>query len=1020
MAIRGRRYGNTGGPLVSSGTIPDFLRERITNFAEREQELRRDEYKEASTRIEFVDQLVLALGWDVNNSSGLPERFKEVVIEPAQDVDGHQRAPDYAIRFEGERKFFLEAKKPSIWIKKYKEPAFQARRYAWSAQLPVVILTNFREIAIYDGRLRPHEDDPTSRGRIVYMTFDELETRWDEIYGLVGRDAVVGGSLDRYLIESGSKGGTERIDRVFLRDLEDTRQTLLAHVAERNPHLTDPELLRSIQLTLDRMIFLRFCEDRKMEPFGALREAAGSANPVAALEKVYRYADARYNSGLFHFDEEAGRVKPDVLTLKLDIDAGVVRETVDRFYPPRSPYAFSVMPVEVLGKAYESFLSWRITRAGGRVALEQKPEVRKSGGVFYTPEWLSKNTVRKTLDPLFTGKTPEAMIRNPTRILDPSCGSGSFLVASYRYLLDWYLSKYVVEPRKYLPVGGSSSTPRLRRNHRGELALTPAERKRILISHIHGVDIDEQAVEVAKLSLLLTFMEDEEVTDASVTLTGFKERILPDIESNIRCGNSLIGHDILLDGELIDVDSPTRAKINPFDWRGFGFQFDAIVGNPPWLMAGYDLAERDLVYLKSHYKSYDGKADLYYLFVERSTELLAPGGRIGLVLPNKMYLTKAARGLRQQLTAGDWLEEVVDFQTEQLFEGAVNYTQILVLSRSKISSPTLTYTRATKFLTATQSWDIQRSQLGANPWDFSSPTARAVYERMAEGSTTLGEIANGFGNGVQTGKDPILILSAERARELRLEQQHLRPIVRGRNIRNGEVAESNEVVIFPYLVVGDKYVVLTPSELTHAPWLEAYLREHEDTLRKRKWFDKSAEELTGQWWGLMYLDKPNAFTSLHLVTPSLSRSATFALAGTQLFLTGTAGVTGIGLPEGYDTDALLAILNSPLVSTYALAHSPIYQGGFHKFSKPYIEFIPVKVHGEASTTIWPRLSGLWRARNDLQPGPARSVVDSRIADLVNELYGVSEEELAQLTLEVEPLLQENSDVEELENFVTVS
>jgi hypothetical protein len=1002
---------------VAEQEIPDFLRAKISNFAERREELTRDEFKEASTRIEFIDQLILALGWDVNNSAGQPERFKEVVVEPVQEIEGHKRAPDYAMRIEGERKFFVEAKKPSVWLKKFKEPAFQARRYAWSAQLPIVVLTNFREIAVYDGRLRPQQDDPTTRGRVLYMTYDELESRWDEIYDLVSREAVVGGSLDRYVIESGSKGGTERIDQVFLRDLEDTRQKLLAHVAERNTQLTDGQLLRSIQLTLDRLIFLRFCEDRSMEPFGALREAVNKEDPSAALEAVYRHADARYNSGLFHFDVEAGRVNPDVLTLTLDIDAAVIRDTVERFYPPRSPYAFSVMPVEVLGKAYESFLSWRVTRAGGKVALEQKPEVRKAGGVFYTPEWLSKNTVARTLDPLLTGRTAASMQKSPIRVLDAACGSGSFLVASYRHLLDWYLVEYAADPQKYLPAPRSTATPRLRRNHKGELALTAAERKRILLSHIHGVDIDEQAVEVAKLSLLLTFMEDEEPTDAPVTLAGFKERILPDIDANVRCGNSLIGPDVLQDEELVDVDNPERTKINPFDWRRYGFQFDAIVGNPPWLMAGYEITGRSLEYLKKHYGSYVGKADLYYLFIERSTELLAEGGRIGLVVPNKMFATRAAKGLRKQLTDGDWVEEVVDFQLAKLFEGATNYTQILMLTRSKIPSPTLTYVRAAKSFTASQSWEIQRSQLDEKPWDFSSPMAHAVYERMRVGAKTLGEISTGFGNGVQTGKDPLLFLTTSQARALRLEQEYLRPIVRGKNIRNGEISDSGEVVVFPYREVGNNYTVLTPSELTHAPWLEAYLKQNEDVLRTRRWFGKSAKELTGQWWGLMFLDSPSSFKTLHLVTPSLSKAATFALAGEQLFPTGTAGVTGIRLPEDFDTRPLLAILNSPLVSTYALAHSPIYQGGFHKFSKPYIEHIPVRLPTNDQPGVWERLGGLWAARTELQLGSGRDLIDTRISDLVNEFYGVTDAELAQLIREVAPLTgdeDEELDVEELD------
>ncbi|GAB3291981.1 Eco57I restriction-modification methylase domain-containing protein [Pseudoclavibacter terrae] len=983
--------------------MPVSLKARVQNFAERQMELFRENYKEASTRIEFVDPLLAALGWDVSNDAGLAERFKDVVVEPAQEVDGHNRAPDYALRVDGVRRFFVEAKKPKIPLKNHKDSAFQARGYAWSAQLPVVVLTNFSEIAVYDGRLRPKPGDPASKARLLYITWDQLEERWGELYALVGRESVASGALELFVKASGNKGGTERIDRVFLRDLEETRQTLLAHVAVRNPHLTDSELLRSIQLTLDRMIFLRFCEDRGMERFGAVRTAVNSQNPRAALQTLYREADARYNSGLFHFDVEAGRVDPDLLTLNLNIDDDVIRKTVERFYPPQSPYAFSVMPVEVLGRAYESFLSWRITRAGGKVALEQKPEVRKAGGVYYTPEWLTRETVKRVLDPLLAGRTPESMARKPLRLLDPSCGSGSFLVVGYRYLLDWHLAQYAKDAQRWLPTSRRQTNVRLRKNRNGELALTARERKRILTDHIHGVDIDAQAVEVAKLSLLLTFMEDEEPSDASVALTGFKDRILPDIEANVRCGNSLIGHDVLTDDELLDVDDPARTKLNPFDWRAFGFEFDAVVGNPPWLMAGYETTARSLKYLKSKYSSYTGKADLYYLFIERSINLLTPNGRIGLVVPNKMFATGSAKGLRSLLSHSPLVESIVNFGAEQLFEGATNYSQILILDKNTAASSTLSYTRAVKYMAASQSWGIERARLNSEPWDLSSPISRAVYQRMEHGATRLDEIATGFDNGVQTGRDPLMILSKDEATALRLEPEFLRPLVRGRHIRDGRVTPGGEVIVFPYKEIDGRYVVLTPSQLTRAPWLQAYLESIRTELQKRKWFGQSATDLTGQWWGLMFVEEPAAFNELHLVTPAFTRIASFAVGGRELFPTGTAGVTGVRLPSGYDPKPLLALLNSPLLSAYALGHSPEYQGGFRKFSKPYIDSLPIKGHAAGERGTWDRLGDLWEKRMQLPPGASRAIVDTRISDLVLELYGVSQTELHALQVSVEPL-----------------
>ncbi|WP_187264890.1 N-6 DNA methylase [Homoserinibacter sp. GY 40078] len=990
-------------------SFPEELRARVSSYRERERDLRQPEYKEASTRIEFIDPLFTHLGWDVANAASLPERFKEVVVEPSTDVEGHKRAADYAMRVDGDSRFFVEAKKPSVWIKNQREPAFQARRYAWSAQLPIAVLTNFREFAVYDGRAKPLETDSASKARVLYFTYDELEERWPELVALLGRDAVRDGSLERFTSTLGARGGRERIDRVFLRDLESARADLLAHVATQNPHLTDAELLRAIQLTLDRIIFLRFCEDRLVEPYGTLRDAANSPRPREALWELYRSADSRFNSGLFHFENESGREGPDLITPSLTIDDAVLKSTILRFYPPVSPYAFGVMPVEVMGRAYETFLSQRITRVNGRVALEVKPEVRKAGGVFYTPEWLTAEVVAQTLDPLLEGRTPEAVRapRTRVRVVDPACGSGTFLVQSYRHLLDWHLLKYTEDEGRWLTARGTQPAT-LERNALGELALTLRERKRILTDHVFGVDIDAQAVEVAKLSLLLTLMEGQVASSVAQQLAIFHDRILPDLDENVKCGNSLVGPDILSDLELGDVFSPRRARINPFDWRSFDGQFSVVVGNPPWLMAGYEIPDDQLEYLRDKYDSYVGKADLYYLFIERALGLLEDGGRLGFVVPNKMSHTSSARGLRQLLSASPWIDGVVDFQAERLFEEATNYTQVLFASR-QFANPTSTigYTRALDRLAATQSWEVPRARLGEAPWDWSSPDAMDLWDQIVEGSIPLGEIATSFSNGVQSGADPVLIMSLEAAAERRLEEAFLRPVIRGRDVRGGEVAGGNDVLVFPYLVDSGAFRPITASELTRAPWLQAYLAENEAKLRRRKWFGSSALDLTGEWWGMMYLENESWFHGKHLLSPALSNRSQFALGDGRLFLTGTAGVTGIALPDDFDHRPLLAILNSRLISTYALAHSPVYQGEYHKFSAPYVRGLPIREAAtDAQREVWTRLGGLWDTRMGLH-GRERLAVDARIDDLVNDLYEVDPSQLTRAIAEVAPLQNED-------------
>lgn len=985
--------------MPQNAAFPEILRKKIEQFELHAAEYRNPSYKEARTRIEFIDSLLEALGWDVANRAGEAERWKNVVVEPAQNVEGHKRSPDYALRTQGENAIFVEAKKPSVRLSTDADASLQARRYAWSGKLPIVVLTNFQELAIYDGTVMPKPGDGARVARLHYFVLDELEENWGVIESTLSRQAVEAGSLRKLQASLPSRSGKDRIDNVFLRDLESARATLATHVAELNPYLTDDELIAVVQLTLDRIIFLRICEDRGVETFGELRSATYAPDVRAALNYLFASADARYNSGLFHFDPEPGRPEPDVLSQNIKIDDTVLADTIQRFYPPRSPYAFSVMPVEILGRAYENFLAKRIVRKRGVVSLELKPEYRKAGGVFYTPEWLCKAVVERTVGPMLKGKSPDSLWKNTGkyRVLDPACGSGSFLVAAYKYFLDWYLNHYLESPSRWM----RSRPARLERNQSGELALSLSERKRILLEHIFGVDLDPQAVEIAKLSLLIIVLEDQTGTGLQEQLAVFKERLLPDLGRNIRCGNSLISPDALTDKEIIQSMESRHLDIRPLDWRReFGGKFRAIVGNPPWLMAGYEIEPQALTYLKKKYASYTGKADLYYLFLERSLQLITEGGRISMVVPNKMFTTKAGRGIRKLLGEKSWVEEIIDFQTEKIFDKATNYTQVLVLTPSTGVRKTVSYRRALNYLTLEQEWALGPGQLTEERWDTNSPEAREVWHRISSDATPLAHVVAAFGNGVQTGADPVMVLSGEDAREIRIENAYLKPLMRGQDIRGGFLAAPSKYVVFPYVEVDGGYQVLNKYQLARAPYLSAYLYDNEVALRKRLWFGKSALDLTGEWWGLMHLDSAAAFSSPHLLTPSLSNHSNFALGDGSLFPTGTAGVTSLILKDGDDASWLLAILNSDLISSYIIAHSTPYQGGFFKFSAPYLKSVPIAILDDASKH---RLGALWRSRVASATAQERVLVDQRISDVVNDVYGVNADDVDLISRQLMPL-----------------
>ena len=586
---------------------PKEIVDLVERFESNLESYKSGHYNETQVRREFVDPFFKALGWDIDNEQGFAEAYKDVIHEDAVKVGTTTKAPDYSFRIGGQRKFFLEAKKPSVDIKDDIHPAFQLRRYAWTMKLPLSILTDFEEFAVYDCSVKPDKMDKASNARIFYLNYKDYLTRWDEIAGIFSKNAVMKGSFDRFAADKKSKRGTSAVDVVFLEEIAGWREILARNIALRNTELSTKDLNYAVQAIVDRIVFLRICEDRGIERSMRLQDLLNGERVYPRLCEIFRRADERYNSGIFHFEKEPGRESPDTLTLSLNIDDKPLKEIIKRLYYPDSPYEFSVLPAEILGQVYEQFLGKVIRLTEGHHAVvEDKPEVKKAGGVKYTPAYIVENIVRNTLGPTLKGKTPLEVVL--ISVLDPACGSGSFLIVAYQYLMDlhrdWYTQNLVPllqnglpsspEIRRLLPVVETGKKGRKKeielpifQGRGGEWRLTTAERKRILLNNIYGVDIDRQAVEVTKLSLLLKVLEGENDETISKQLKLFQERALPDLSNNIKCGNSLIGWDILKDNPGLTQEEIDR--INPFDWekefpeiflRG---GFSIVIGNPPWV-----------------------------------------------------------------------------------------------------------------------------------------------------------------------------------------------------------------------------------------------------------------------------------------------------------------------------------------------------------------------------------------------------------------------------------------------------
>jgi hypothetical protein len=561
---------------------PDKVLELVEKFERNLDSYKDGKYNETQLRREFLDPFFRVMGWDVDNEQGYAEAYKDVIHEDAIKIGGTTKAPDYCFRIGGQRKFFVEAKKPSVNIHDDVSPAFQLRRYAWTAKLPLSILTDFEEFAVYDCLTkRPHQNDKASTSRIHYYRFHDYAEKWDEIFGVFARESILKGSFDKYAA-SHKKRGTAAVDDEFLKEIESWRDALARNLAIRNPELTTRDLNYAVQKTIDRIIFLRICEDRGIERPNQLRGLLNGEKVYARMSQMFERADERYNSGLFHFHREKDRAEPpDEFTLALNIDDKTLKEIIKNLYYPESPYEFSVFSADILGQVYEQFLGKVIRLTSGHQAkIEEKPEVKKAGGVYYTPTYIVDYIVQQTVGKLVEGKHPQEVggltektwkrskTVRPLKVLDPACGSGSFLIGAYQFLLDWYRDWYFAD-------GPEKHKERIYESAGGEWKLTTSERKRILLDHIYGVDIDPQAVEVTKLSLLLKVLEGESEQSLDAQMKFFRERALPDLSNNIKCGNSLIGSDFYRGKQLDLFDENEQMRINAFDWE---VEFAEIIG----------------------------------------------------------------------------------------------------------------------------------------------------------------------------------------------------------------------------------------------------------------------------------------------------------------------------------------------------------------------------------------------------------------------------------------------------------
>lgn len=597
--------------------VEDFKKNEIKNRSKGMDELK--------ARNDYINKFFIALGWDVLHDTQKDPYEQEVDVEWGIDAG----RVDYAFSLEpnyDKAKFLVEAKKPFVNLEN-PDFYFQAIQYGYSASTPFTALTNFENFFILDSRFSVEITGIKQRRKQAYHYTEYTDKeKFSNIYFLFSKEGVTKGNLEKYALQLGTprhpgiqttlfKVGTKPIDDELLDVIEDARKMLAKAFKRSDDSLDSHELTEAAQRTIDRIIFFRFLEDKLIEPKGIVTSfaAKGWNNFVSESSRF----NIKYNGVVF----KEHKIDSMILEEREDYD---FKRICAELCHEKSRYNFNYIRIDVLGSIYERFLGNVVVLKGQTVSVDKKPEVKKAGGVYYTPQYIVDYIVENTIQKLIERKSPKQI--SQMKFADISCGSGSFLIGVFKILIKYY-TKYYNKNIDQAKKDGCI----LDENKIWRIPLKIKER--ILVNNIFGVDIDHQAVEVTMLSLYLKLLEEETVSSVYQTRLETHDTILPPMNKNVICGNSLVETDVF----KLDISEKEGLKFNAINIKEkfknvFPDGFDAIVGNPPYVRT-HKLEETLKIYLWKKYETFVAKSDLYSVFMERGLKLLKNNGLFSYIVP---------------------------------------------------------------------------------------------------------------------------------------------------------------------------------------------------------------------------------------------------------------------------------------------------------------------------------------------------------------------------------------------------
>jgi hypothetical protein len=893
-------------------------------------------FNETQLRSDFLDPLFEFLGWDIKNKSGKPTNEREVLLEEALKANAteNSKKPDYTFRLFSERKFFLEAKKPSVSIETNIDNAKQVRRYGFTAKLKISVLSNFEYLLIYDCSSKVEKDDSHNKALIKKYHYTEYAVKFEELQSLIGKESVYTGQFDKEWKSIEEKLSLFSIDHLFLNQINEWRKQLGAEIHKYDPKISEQLLNDYVQSYINRIIFLRVCEDRDLETYQTLLQFADQQDFKALLKK-FDQADKKYNSGLFD----------QFLSEKIIGDiSSVFWSIIKQLYYPESPYSFAVFSSDVLGSIYEIFLSEKLAIQNGKIELVRKPE-NIDRDIITTPNFIIKSILNQTVVPFCEGKSDKDILSS--KMADVACGSGAFLLELFQLLSDTLVDYYLNNDSSKL-IQTNINTYKL-----------PFELKReLLLNCVYGVDKDYNAVEAAKFGLLLKLLEGED--NSSIHS---KNPILPDLSSNIRFGNTLIAPK--------DVkNKKASSEINPFD---FGKkQYDVIVGNPPYMKSEdmKQITPLELPIYKKKYTAAYKQFDKYFVFIERAIDLLKDKGWFGYIVPSKFSKVGAGLKLREFLQDKGYVHSIISFGANQIFSSKTTYTCLLILRKEKLSTFQYTEIRNLPVWKVSEKDDIEyqtikTESLNKEVWVLVPPELKPAFDKINAQSILLEDIVGreGIFNGIQTSANAICIFQPDKedktyyyfekkGKKWKIEKTLTKPYFQTSsgedNLNTYRPFKPNARVIYPYRPTKTGVDLISLKEIKkNYPAAYKYLLHYKKDLANPKRDIKPEPQTKNEWhrYGRhQSLDKCGLPEKIIVGVLSVGDKYAIDFHGTLISSGGTAGYCVVALsPDSpYSIYYIQALLNSKYLEWYSALLGEVFRGGYIARGTKVLKRLPIR------------------------------------------------------------------------------